>query len=192
MEVRSPIPPACDSELLGRIGRGDLAPLGELYQRYAAMLLPKAERILQERADAEDTVHDVFARLPTSAREYSEDRGCVGAWLTSLVRNRSIDRLRRREGRRTLDRKVVAHEPRRGVATPEAESATIEDGVRVRRAVAALPDTQRITVERAFFEGLSYPEIATRERVPLGTVKSRANRGLATLRAALLDGGPGA
>ena len=44
---------------------------------------------------------------------------------------------------------------------------------------------QRQTLEIAFFEGLSYPEIAEREGVPLGTIKSRAARALAALRDAL-------
>ena len=55
----------------------------------------------------------------------------------------------------------------------------------MRRALASLPDVQRETLEIAFFEGLSYPEIAERENVPLGTIKSRAARAIASLREAL-------
>jgi RNA polymerase sigma-70 factor (ECF subfamily) len=55
----------------------------------------------------------------------------------------------------------------------------------VTRALAGLPDVQRQTLMLAFFEGLTYPEIAARENVPIGTVKSRAARALATLREAL-------
>ena len=52
-------------------------------------------------------------------------------------------------------------------------------------ALDSLPEAQRQTLEVAFFEGLSYPEIAARENVPLGTIKSRAARALASLREAL-------
>ena len=55
----------------------------------------------------------------------------------------------------------------------------------VRRALEKLSPSQRQTLEIAFFEGLSYPEIAEREKIPLGTVKSRAARALSALRAAL-------
>ena len=48
---------------------------------------------------------------------------------------------------------------------------------------------QRQTLEVAFFEGLSYPEIAAREGVPLGTIKSRAARALSALREALVKEG---
>jgi RNA polymerase sigma-70 factor (ECF subfamily) len=60
-----------------------------------------------------------------------------------------------------------------------------DEGSRVRRALASLPEVQRTTLEIAFFEGLTYPEIAAREGVPLGTIKSRAARALAALREAL-------
>ena len=59
----------------------------------------------------------------------------------------------------------------------------------IRRALASLPEAQRQTLEVAFFEGLSYPEIAARENVPLGTIKSRAARALAALREALVKEG---
>jgi RNA polymerase sigma-70 factor (ECF subfamily) len=59
------------------------------------------------------------------------------------------------------------------------------DRAKIRRALGALPEAQRQTLEVAFFEGLSYPEIAARENVPLGTIKSRAARALASLREAL-------
>jgi RNA polymerase sigma-70 factor (ECF subfamily) len=55
----------------------------------------------------------------------------------------------------------------------------------VRSALAGLPEVQRATLEIAFYEGLTYAEIAEREGVPLGTIKSRAARGLAALREAL-------
>ena len=60
---------------------------------------------------------------------------------------------------------------------------------KIRRALSSLPEAQRQTLEVAFFEGLSYPEIAARENVPLGTIKSRAARALAALREALMKEG---
>ena len=66
--------------------------------------------------------------------------------------------------------------------TPETQVDDAESRERVRRALASLPDAQRETLLVAFFEGLSYPEIAERDGVPLGTVKSRAARAMAALR----------
>ncbi len=69
--------------------------------------------------------------------------------------------------------------------SPEQLLSDATSFARVRRALGQLPDVQRQTLEIAFFEGLSYPEIAERDGVPLGTVKSRAARALTSLREAL-------
>jgi RNA polymerase sigma-70 factor (ECF subfamily) len=178
-----------DVHLLRRIGEGDLLAVGALYDRYAGTLLAIALRIVRERAEAEDIVHDAFVVVGDRARQYVADRGSVGAWLITLVRNLSIDRARRRERRGAIARDVFAHEPAAEQASlgadPEASMLGADEGSRVRRALASLPEVQRATLEIAFFEGLSYPEIAAREGVPLGTIKSRAARALAALREAL-------
>lgn len=178
-----------DVDLLRRIAGGDVGAVAELYDRHAGMLLALALRIVRDRAEAEDVVHDAFVLVGERAGQYVPERGAVGAWLVTLARNLSIDRTRRRERRGTIARDVLAHDPEaRAAATPqdpETQVAGAAERERVRRALAKLPDVQRATLEIAFFEGLTYAEIAEREGVPLGTIKSRAARALATLREAL-------
>ena len=74
-------------------------------------------------------------------------------------------------------------------ADPESLTADASERGKIRRALGKLPEAQRQTLEVAFYEGLSYPEIAARENVPLGTIKSRAARALAALREALVQEG---
>jgi RNA polymerase sigma-70 factor (ECF subfamily) len=178
-----------DVELLRRIAGGDVRAVAELYDRHAGMLLALALRIVRDRAEAEDVVHDAFVLVGERAGQYVPERGAVGAWLVTLARNLSIDRTRRRDRRGTIARDVLAHDPEAKAAAtppdPEAQVAGAAERERVRRALAKLPDVQRATLEIAFFEGLTYAEIAEREGVPLGTIKSRAARALATLREAL-------
>jgi RNA polymerase sigma-70 factor (ECF subfamily) len=178
-----------DAELVRRIGAGEVAAVGELYDRYAPTLLPLSLRIVRDRTEAEDVVHDAFVAVADRAGQYVVERGSVAAWLVTLVRNLSIDRRRRRERRGTLAREVIAHEPREPTADPEELAAGAAERAKVRRALASLPAAQRDTLEIAFFEGLSYPEIAAREGVPLGTIKSRAARAIAALREALVKEG---
>jgi RNA polymerase sigma-70 factor (ECF subfamily) len=182
-----PIPSsdASDVDLLRCLAQGEGVAIGQLYDRYARILLPLALRIVRDRAEAEDIVHDAFVVVGERAGQYVADRGSVAAWLVTLVRNLSIDRTRRRDRRGTLVRKVLAHEPVERVADPERLTVDAVERGRVRRALASLPEVQRTTLEVAFFEGLTYPEIAAREGVPLGTIKSRAARALASLREAL-------
>jgi RNA polymerase sigma-70 factor, ECF subfamily len=176
---------ASDIDVLRRLAEGDGQAIALLYDRYAPVLLPLALRIVRDRAEAEDIVHDAFVAVGVRAGQYTAERGTVAAWLVTLVRNLSIDRTRRRDRRGTLFRKVLAHEPHDKVADPEGLTAEAAERNKVRRALQSLPEVQRTTLEIAFFEGLSYPEIAEREGVPLGTIKSRAARALASLREAL-------
>ena len=173
-----------DVELLERIALGEAALIGTLYDRYAATLFPTAVRIVRSHEEAEDVLHDAFLIVAERAGQYRADRGPVWGWLVVLVRNLSLDRLRRGKHRGSV-RDRLAHEPATPVETPEGRSFQLEDRTRVRQAVARLPGSLKATLEVAFFEGLSYAEIAAREGVPLGTIKSRVSRGMASLRKAL-------
>lgn len=171
-----------DAELLRLIADGDVRAVGELYDRYASTLFPIAVRILRERTEAEDILHDAFVVVSERASQYAPERGSVVAWLVTLVRNLSIDRSRRRDRRSTLAREVLPHEPPPSVRDPERLTSDAAEHQKIRRALSRLPEAQRQTLEVAFFEGLSYPEIAARDNVPLGTIKSRAARALTALR----------
>jgi RNA polymerase sigma-70 factor, ECF subfamily len=123
--------------------------------------------------------------LAERAAQYERAKGSVIAWLVTLVRNLAIDRTRRRDRRGSLQREIIAFEPPAEVKGPEQLTAEGAERRRMQRALARLPEAQARTLSVAFFEGLTYPEIAEREGVPLGTIKSRAARALSALRVAL-------
>lgn len=176
---------AADQVALARIRSGDAAAVGELYDRHGAAALGLAARIVRTREEAEDVVHDAFVAIVERAHQYQPERGTVAGWLVTTVRNLALDRVRRRARREGITREELAHEPQAPPADPEAQLGVAAESLVVRRALQALPPAQRATLELAFDEGLTYPEIAAREGVPLGTVKSRAARALWALRAAL-------
>jgi RNA polymerase sigma-70 factor, ECF subfamily len=183
-----------DAHLMAQVASGDRDAIGYLYDRYGATLLPVALRILGNKADAEDVLHDAFVTLPERARHYSAERGSIAAWLIILVRNLSIDRTRRRGARQALAQSSAsdlsdAQDERYPLGNPEIAVDTASARERVRRALASLPHAQRFTLQTAFFQGLSYPEISARDGVSLGTVKSRAARAIAALRLALAGEG---
>ena len=178
-----------DAELIARIANGETLAVAELYDRFASMLFPMVFRVVRERADAEDILHDAFVAVSERAYLYVPSRGSVAAWLVTLTRNLAIDRARRRIRRSALAQRDALEQPRQAEATPEELLGGARASGVVRRALAGLPDAQRQTLEIAFYEGLSYPEIAEREGVPLGTVKSRAARALLALREALAKEG---
>ncbi|HTJ81372.1 MAG TPA: sigma-70 family RNA polymerase sigma factor [Polyangiaceae bacterium] len=174
-----------DALAVHRIACGDSKAVGELYDRYGKTALGLALKIVRDEAEAEDVVHDAFVAIVQRADQYHPERGTVAAWLVTTVRNLALDRARRRTRRARIAESDLKHEVRDAPASPEAQLAGARDRSRVRAAMRRLPAAQRETLEIAFFEGLSYPEIAERENVPLGTVKSRAARALSALRDAL-------
>lgn len=166
---------------------GAVEPVGLLYDRYAAILLPIARRIAGSREEAEDVLHDLFVSLPERAKSYTTARGRVGAWLIIVVRNLALDRVRRRDRRTALQ-----HENSEPPPTPRSPESGADLSLRapaLHATVAGLPAVQREVLELAFFEGLAYGEIAERLKIPLGTVKTRVARAIAKLRDVIRDDG---
>lgn len=176
---------ALDAGAMQRICDGDDAAVAELYDRYSPVALGLAVKIIRDPIEAEDVVHDAFVAIVERADQYRPERGSVVAWLVTTVRNLSLDRSRRRVRRAQITDEELQHEPREPVESPELAAWLERDREAVRGALAKLSGAQRETLEVAFFEGLSYPEVAERDGVPLGTVKSRAARALSALREAL-------
>ncbi len=173
-------PGPTDQALLSRIAARDQTALAALYDRYASVSLALARRIVGDPAEAEDVLQNALLRIWQQAERYDAGRGSPTAWLLALVRNASIDRLRRRD----------AHEraAQGAAAVPDRGSSVElrEDQERVAQAVDLLPADQREAIELAYFEGLSQTEIAGRLGQPLGTVKTRMRLGMMKLRQALL------
>ena len=178
--------PVADAALMAALVRGDREALATLYDRHAALLLALATRLLRDRAQAEELLHDVFLEAWHHARDFDPTRGSVRAWLVTRTRSRAFDRraARQRHGRLAAE---AARE--HGEQTSPDATAPI-DGARVRQEVRRLPAELVTVLELAYFEGLSFSEIGETLQIPLGTVKSRMARALSALREGM--GLPGA
>ena len=187
-----PSTPVPDRQLVERMAGGEDRALGDLYDRYGKTLYALALAIVHEPADAEEVVVDAFGQAWRQAGSFDPARGSVGAWLATIARSRALDLIRAR-GRRTRAHERAAHLSDDGVATPIAPGGP-DPGRRVERsearelvtrALAALPEAQRVAIELAYFEGLSQSEIAERLAEPLGTIKTRMRAGMEKLRGQL-------
>ena len=167
-----------DQEHMEAIKAGDQQALAALYDKYAALMLRVAYRILKSRRDAEDLLHDVFLEAWRRADSYDPRRGTVRNWLLLRVRSRAIDRLR------TLGAAhaslLLAAEPELRMQADEAAEAV--DQNQARRALMKLSAAQRVVIELGYFQGLSCREIAERCGIPIGTVKSRLSSAVVKLR----------
>ena len=172
-----------DVELVQAVARGDRAALARLYDLYAPLMMAVAARILGDRREAEDLLHDVLLEVWRHADEYAQARGSVRSWLLIRLRSRALDRRKSAASTRTVPLNAGhGHEER---ASAGDDPSLGPDHAAVRRAIAALPEEQRVVLELGYFEGLSSSEIAERIAAPIGTVKSRVAAALAKLRAGL-------
>ena len=173
-----------DEDLMQRLGAGEERALRELHDRYASKSLALAQRVLQDRGEAEDVVQDVFLRLWRRAAAFDPQRGSFSGWLLRSVRNRAIDRQRQRASQRRLEQARGEERPVAVASAPRASGL----GEVLGSVLGSLPPEQRRPIELAYFEGLTQQEIAARLEVPLGTVKSRIRLGMGRLRDAYAGG----
>ncbi len=178
-------------ELLEATGRGDRDSFRQLHERYAGVLFSAAYQVLNDPAEAEDVLQDVFVQIWDKAKLYDRARGKPLTWALTLTRNKSIDRLRSAKRRHRLKDEVekeTAATEQQGAGGAQTGGGSVdhvyarETNKIVRHAVLQLSNEQRQAIEMAFFGGLTQNEIAQRLDEPLGTVKARIRRGMIKLK----------
>ena len=165
--------------LLRRCGDGDRGAFRELYDRESPRLYGLALRLTRQPAVAADVVHDTMLQVWQKALRFDPERGSAEAWLSTMLRYRAIDAIRR-----TSREEGGAELPEVADTGPDAYAAlaAIEETGVLRSCMDALEPAQHRVVTLAFFDGLSHSELAARLEAPLGTVKSWVRRALIALR----------
>ena len=181
-QARHPAPDP-DGACLLALAEGDRDAFAAIVERWQTRLINFFYRSTGNRADAEDLAQETFVDLYRSAHRYRE-RGSFPAFLFTLARRRSIDRVRR-QSRRPLDLvdptgPQLANEPE-----PVNETAEIEEAFH--RALEALPENQRTAILMLQQQGLAYEEIAETLGASLSAVKTWIHRARRHLREALKD-----
>jgi RNA polymerase sigma-70 factor, ECF subfamily len=169
---------ADEMRLVARIRAGEHQAMSELYDRYSKVVYAVALRVLQDAAEGEDVLQDVFLQLWRNPKAFDASRGSLAAWLAVITRHRSIDRLRKRRPETDIEECVITSGPD---LRDETERRLVV--AKVRGALAEMNPDQRTALEMAFFEGLTHSEIAEKTGQPLGTIKTRIRSGLQQLRA---------
>lgn len=177
-----------DGELLRRCRRGDQTAWRELVSRHTRRVFSLAYRFTGRVDEAEDLTQEVFVKIYQHLDRFQEADAAFTTWLTTVARNQAIDHYRRRREERL--RRADDPEILDGMATPEEgphRSLEREERVQlVRRGIRALPQELREPLILCDLQGLPYEEIAGTLGIPLGTVKSRINRGRLELAKRLL------
>lgn len=175
-------------ELLARTALRDRAAFAALYEATRSKLFAVSLRIVRERALAEEALQDAFVSIWNRAGDFAPGRGAAGPWMAAIVRNRSLDIVRRAREEPDIDERLTASLVDESAAPAEhAEGRAMAHALR--ECLAELDAEQRQSIALAFYHGLTHTELAEHLRRPLGTVKTHIRRGLMRLRDCLLRDG---
>jgi len=186
-----------DWALLARVARGDGDAFEPLVERHQDRLVRLCERLLGDAEEARDAVQEVFVKAFRHAGR-AEPRGQLFTWLYRIAVNHCLNRMRRRRIARFFSlsapsetEDAPAFDPPADGPSPERALEQRERWSATRRAIDALPESQRTVLLLAKFEGLSYREIAEALGISLGAVESRLVRAMRRLAAAQERAGAG-
>jgi len=202
-EVRSGS--AEDAALVRDVAAGSQAALAHLYDRHADAVYAASCRLTSDRQVAEEVVQETFLALWNRAELFDPAAGSLAAWLHTIARNRTVDRLRAAGRRPTLVplssaggmdepdtaalERIVASGSVLGGADlgpgPERALDAAELRASLQDALATMPEHERTVIVLAYHDELSQTEIAARLGWPLGTVKTRTRRALLRMREVL-------
>ena len=186
-----------DKNLIDAHLQGDQEAFGELVRRYGDSLLGYLTKICRNREQAKDLFQETFRKVHERAHQLRGSQ--FKSWLYTIATRVAMDGLRKDNRVRTvsLSQQVGCEGdncPELGAVTvaddcldPSQEAVKAEQKELVRQALESLPDRQRVTVVLAYYQGLTYPEVATALGCSVGTVKTQMFRALRTLAQRLPD-----
>lgn len=169
--------------LMSRVAAREAGALKGVYDNTSAKLYGICLRVLGDEAEAEDVLQEVYLTVWRKAHVFDAARASPITWLATIARNRAIDRLR--------SKRIPATDVAQALNIADVGPSCLdvleqaEDASRVRHCLGELDERARTMIRSAFFEGLTYSELAAREAVPLPTMKSLIRRGLLRLRGCL-------
>ncbi len=171
-------------EALVATGEQDRSAFRSVYRLTSAKLFGICLRICQDRQAAEDVLHEVYLTVWKRAGAYEPGRSSPITWLATIARNRAIDWRRSAAGRASLP---LDQAPDVADDAPSVVDGLLEkEGDRaLHLCLDDLETNQREAIRSAFFGGFTYAELAQRQAIPLGTMKSWVRRGLLRLRECL-------
>jgi RNA polymerase sigma-70 factor (ECF subfamily) len=171
------------SKLIVRTSMKDRAAFDLLYRQTSAKLFGVCLRVLNDRADAEEALQEVFVKIWLKADRFAVSELSPISWLIAVARNHAIDRIRtRRRPVVDIDAATDIADPAPG---PEAAALAGAEFGRIDQCLNELEKERAAAIRGAYLKGESYAELAARHNVPLNTMRTWLRRGLMKLRECL-------
>lgn len=170
-----------DESLIARFQKGDVQAFDTLVRRYKDQLLNYVYRFVGNRNDAEDLVQETFLRVYKN-KHYYKEIAKFSTWVYTIAGNLAKTELRRRKRRKIFSVSNFVNEERDfdipdTDKNPEsAVDGSLKDDI-IQKAIEKLPAKFKEVILLRDVQGFAYEEISQILSIPLGTVKSRVNRG---------------
>ena len=171
--------------LLAQIAMGNRSAFDALYRNTSNRLFGICVRVLAQRSEAEDALQDVYTTIWRKAGQFDSTKASAISWLAMIARNKAIDRLRSMPARQSRASLELAENVEDPGASPPQQVQTATDRAQLDACLERLEPRRRSLIRAAFFDGLTYEELAAKIEAPLGSIKSWIRRGLLQLRECL-------
>ena len=177
--------PATLAKWISAVALGDRQAYRRLYDATAPKLFAVALRILRDESRAEDVLQDSFVNVWNGAAGYNSSLSAPMTWMVTIVRNRSLDYIRRVDHRTIELDDDLAAVLESDQPTPADNAMHAQDATALQRCLKRLDAGQRQAIAFAYFQGLTHSELAATLRIPIGTVKTWIRRGLEKMKRCL-------
>ncbi|MFJ5707949.1 ECF RNA polymerase sigma factor SigK [Streptomyces sp. NPDC093105] len=168
--------------VMEQVALGDKNAFSALYDALAPMVFGIVLRIVRDPAQSEEVAQEVMIDLWRQAARYRSDAGSVSAWAATIAHRRAVDRVRSAQAATDREHAQAARDHHTAYDDVAEQVETRLESEQVRRCLRGLTELQRQAVTLAYYQGLTYREVAETLRTPLPTIKTRMRDGLIRLR----------
>ncbi|MEU2508940.1 ECF RNA polymerase sigma factor SigK [Streptomyces sp. NPDC007863] len=170
------------ADVMREVSRGDKQAFSTLYDALAPLVFGVVLRVVRDRSQSEEVTQEVMIELWRQAARYEPTAGSVTTWAATIAHRRAVDRVRSAQAASDREHAQAAREHTTPFDEVAEQVETRLESERVRRCLRGLTEIQREAVTLAYYQGLTYREVAQSLQTPLPTIKTRMRDGLIRLR----------
>ncbi|MFD3334646.1 ECF RNA polymerase sigma factor SigK [Streptomyces sp. NPDC058700] len=170
------------TEVMQNVVRGDKEAFSTLYDALAPLVFGITTKVIRDRAQSEEVTQEVMIDLWRQAARYRPEAGSVTTWAATIAHRRAVDRVRSAQASADREQAQAARDHSPAYDEVAEQVQTRLESEQVRRCLRGLTELQRQAVTLAYYQGLTYREVAESLRAPLPTIKTRMRDGLIRLR----------
>ncbi|MFE4633556.1 ECF RNA polymerase sigma factor SigK [Streptomyces sp. NPDC056773] len=169
-------------DVMEAVSRGDKDAFSVIYDAVSGTVFGIVVKVVRDRAQSEEVAQEVMIDLWRQAARYRPEQGSVMTWAATIAHRRAVDRVRSAQASANRDQASAIRDRQRSFDEVSEQVERRLESEQVRRCMASLTELQHQAVTLAYYQGLTYREVAESLQAPLPTIKTRMRDGLIRLR----------